>query len=165
VILRTAKLLLVCGMALAYTLIVLDNLTDYDSNYQFVRHVLLMDSTFPGNHLLWRAIQSPAVHTAFYATIIAWEAVTMALLWVGAGKLFGALRKSAGDFHLAKKYAIAGLGASLMMWLVAFLIVGGDWFLMWQSRTWNGLDAAFRMFAVAGIILLLVAQRDEERQP
>jgi len=30
---------------------------------------------------------------------------------------------------------------------------------MWQSRTWNGQDAAFRMFAVTGITLLLVMAR------
>ena len=47
---RLAKTVLVFGIALYTTLIVLNNLTDYDSNYQFVRHVLLMDSTFPGNH-------------------------------------------------------------------------------------------------------------------
>jgi len=40
------------------------------------------------------------------------------------------------------------------MWSAAFLSVGGEWFLMWQSRTWNGQDAAFRMFVVLGIVLL-----------
>ncbi len=45
---RTAKLMLLAGIALFYTLVVLNNLTDFNSNYQFVRHVLMMDSTFPG---------------------------------------------------------------------------------------------------------------------
>ena len=44
--LRTAKVLLMAGVAIFYTLLVFDNSTDYDSNYQFVRHVLMMDSTF-----------------------------------------------------------------------------------------------------------------------
>jgi predicted small integral membrane protein len=51
------------------------------------------------------------------------------------------------------------------MWLVAFLSIGGEWFLMWQSKMWNGQDAAFRMFAVVGVVLLLVAQPDSEGQP
>ena len=51
------------------------------------------------------------------------------------------------------------------MWMVAFLSVGGEWFLMWQSKVWNGQEAAFRMFAVIGIVLLLVAQPDAEAQP
>jgi predicted small integral membrane protein len=35
--------------------------------------------------------------------------------------------------------------------------------LMWQSKTWNGQEAAFRMFTVVGIVLLLVVQRDSEK--
>ena len=163
--LRLAKLLLVGGMALYYTLVVLNNLTDYDSNYQFVRHVLMMDSTFPENHLMWRAVRSPAVHTAFYVAIIAWESITMVLLWMGAAQMGRLLGAGAGEFHAAKKWAIAALTLSGMMWLVAFLSVGEGWFAMWQSKTWNGQEAAFRMFCVAGIVLLLVAQRDEETQP
>ena len=36
---------------------------------------------------------------------------------------------------------------------------------MWQSKTWNGQDEAFRMFTIEGIVLLLVAQPDAENQP
>jgi predicted small integral membrane protein len=159
--LRMAKVLLVFSVAIFYTLVVLNNTTDYDSNYQFVRHVLMMDSTFPGNHGMWRAINSPAIHTAFYVAIIAWEAVTMILCWWGGARMAAAMG-SAEAFGRAKTLAIAALTLSLLMWLVAFLSVGGEWFLMWQSRTWNGQDAAFRMFTVNGIVLLLVALKDEE---
>jgi predicted small integral membrane protein len=48
------------------------------------------------------------------------------------------------------------------MWFVAFLIVGGEWFLMWQSKTWNGQDHAFQMFTVVGIVLLLLVQPETE---
>jgi len=163
--LRMAKLALICGLALYYTLVVLNNITDYDSNYQFVRHVLMMDSTFTGNHVMWRAIDSPAVQTVFYLTIIAWECVTMVLLWMAAAKMGRRMRGSAAEFHAAKKWAIVGLTLGATIWLVAFLSVGGEWFAMWQSKTWNGQDAAFRMFCVTGIVLLVVAQRDEEAQP
>ena len=163
--LRVAKFALTAGLALYYTLVVLNNLTDYDSNYQFVRHVLMMDSTFAGNHVMWRAIQSPTVHTASYLSIIAWECVTTALLWMGVVQMVRRLRRSAAEFHAAKKWALVGLTLGATMWLVAFLSVGGEWFAMWQSKTWNGQDAAFRMFSVTGIVLLVVAQRDEEAQP
>jgi len=79
--LRTAQLLLVAGVALFYTPIVLNNTTDYGSNYEFVRHVMMMDSTFPENHAMWRAANSPSIHTAFYVGIIGWEAATMLLCW------------------------------------------------------------------------------------
>src|ERR1700682_630861 len=85
--LRTAKVLLVFAVALFYSLVVLNNTTDYDSNYQFIRHVLMMDSTFPGNRGMWRALNSPAWHTMFYLLIIAWEGTTMVLLWWGGIRL------------------------------------------------------------------------------
>jgi predicted small integral membrane protein len=51
------------------------------------------------------------------------------------------------------------------MWLVAFLSIGAEWFLMWQSHTWNGQDAAFRMFAVVGIVLIVLLLPETEGQP
>jgi predicted small integral membrane protein len=139
-------------------LTVFNNLTDFDSNYQFVRHVLMMDTTFPGNHGMWRTLSQPAEHMSFYIVIIAWEFVTMGLLWLGAWRLFRARRAPVAEFHRAKQMAIAALTLSMLMWLVAFLSVGGEWFLMWQSRTWNGQEAAFRMFTVVGIVLILLVQ-------
>jgi predicted small integral membrane protein len=43
-----------------------------------------------------------------------------------------------------------------------FLSVGGEWFLMWQSKIWNGQDAAFRMFACNGIVLILLVLPDPD---
>jgi len=163
--LRAAKLSLVFAVALFYTFVVFNNLTDYNSNYQFVRHVLMMDSTSPGNHGMWRALNPPAWHTAFYISIITWECIVTLLCWWGGVRLARALSASASEFDLAKRIAIAALALGMLMWLVAFLAVGGEWFLMWQSKTWNGQDAAFRMFAVLGIVLLLLAQPDSDPQP
>jgi predicted small integral membrane protein len=163
-ILRVAKFLLVAAVAGFYTLLVLNNTTDYDSNYQFMRHVMMMDSTFPSNHAMWRAVNTPAFHTAFYLSIIAWESVTTVLCWWGTVQLGQSLRGTAAGFQAAKKWAIVGLSLSLLMWLVAFLTVGGEWFLMWQSKTWNGQEEAFRMFTVVGIVLLLLVQRETEDQ-
>jgi predicted small integral membrane protein len=164
-ILRTAKIVLVFAVGAFYLLVVFNNTTDYDSNFQFVRHVLIMDSTFPANHAMWRALSRPAWYTVFYVSIIAWEIVTMFLCWWGGLRLARAFHATAAAFHRAKRVAIVGLALSLLMWLVAFLSVGGEWFLMWQSKTWNGEEAAFRMFTVIGIVLLLVAQTEAEGQP
>ena len=161
---RLVKLLLVSAIALFYTLVVLNNTTDFDSNYQFVRHVLMMDTTFPGNKAMWRAMSSPAIHLTFYLSIIAWEMTTMVLSWWGALKLLGAIRKPATDFNAAKRIPVIALGLGMMMWLVAFLTVGAEWFLMWQSHLWNGQDAAFRMFVVVGMVMLIVLQTDREEQ-
>ena len=80
-ILRTAKIALVFAVGAFYSLVIFNNTTDYDSNLQFVRHVLMMDSTFPANHAMWRALSRPAWFTVFYLSIIAWEIVTMILCW------------------------------------------------------------------------------------
>ena len=162
---RAAKLLLLSGIALYYSLVVLNNLTDFGSNYEFVRHVFSMDSTFAGNRGQWRALTSPAAHLAFYVGIIAWEIATAILLWWGAWRLLRALRLAADAFNAAKRIAVAALTLSMLMWLVAFLTIGGEWYLMWQSHLWNGQEEAFRMFAVVGLVLLLVLQPDAERQP
>jgi predicted small integral membrane protein len=165
VIERWAKISLVAGVAFFYTLVVFNNLTDYNSNHEFVRHTLMMDTTFPGNHGMWRSINSPAIHTLFYVSIIAWEIVTCLLLWWGAVRLLRALRSPAPAFEAAKSTAFAGLTLSLLMWLIAFLAVGGEWFLMWQSPTWNGQTAAARNFSVVGIVLLILMQREREARP
>jgi predicted small integral membrane protein len=161
---RWTKLLLLAAVALYYTLVVFDNLTDFDSNYQFVRHVLSMDSTFPGNQGIWRAIHSPAMHLALYWTIILWEFASMVLAWWGVVNLFRALRLPSAVFNAQKRVAVIALASSVLMWLVAFLDVGGEWFMMWQSSIWNGQQQAFRMFAIVGLVLLLLIQTDVEEQ-
>lgn len=162
---RAAKTLLVAGVAVFYTLVVLNNLTDFDSNWQFVHHVLAMDSTFPGNHGMWRALPGTRVELAFYLSIIAWEILTMVLLWCGVLQLARNVRGTAVEFNRAKGMPVMALTLSLMMWLVAFLSVGAEWFLMWQSPTWNGQEAAFRMFTVVGVVLLIVLHADVDGQP
>lgn len=162
--LRLGKITLVFALALFYFFVVLNNLTDYDSNYQYIRHVLSMDSIFPGNHAMWRAINSPLWHTAFYLAIIAWEFVTMMLLGWGGIRLARMFNGNAREFRAATGVAITGLWIGLLMWLVAFLDVGGNWFLMWQSSAWNGQDVAVRMFTVVGLVLLLVALPETEER-
>ena len=162
---RWAKLVLLAGIALFYTLIVFNNLTDFNSNCEFVRHTLLMDSTFPGNNGMWRAISSPTMYLVFYWTLIAWETATMVLVWWGLAALIRAVRRPADLFNAQKRIAVVALTLSLLMWLVAFLDVGGEWFLMWQSPKWNGQPEAFRMFVVVGLVLLLLLQPDTEAQP
>jgi predicted small integral membrane protein len=154
IVVRLSKCLLVLAVAFFYTLVVFNNTTDYNSNYQFVRHVLQMDSTFPGNNGMWRAMNQPSIHTIFYLSVIVWEAVTAALGWWAGIAMLRAIRLPGARFQGAKTLAIAALTLGMLMWFVAFLSVGGEWFLMWQSKVWNGQDAAFRMFVVLGIVLL-----------
>jgi predicted small integral membrane protein len=164
VTIRASKALLLCAFAFFYTLVVFNNLTDPNSNLAFVRHVLLMDTTFPGNNGMWRAIHAPSVPLLFFASIILWEIATGVLCWWAGIRLLLNLRASAAVFNRAKKMAVIALTLSLLMWLLAFLTVGSEWFLMWQSKLWNGQEAASRMFNVAGILLLYLVMPDVEGQ-
>ena len=161
---RSAKLLLLAGISLYYTLVVFNNLTDFGSNYEFINHVLSMDSTTPGNRGMWRAMSSPGLHLVFYWLIILWELVTGTLAWWGLVNLICALREPATVFNARKRVAVMALTLSLLMWLIAFLDVGGEWFLMWQSQTWNGQEEAFRMFMIVGFVMLLLLQPDTDTQ-
>jgi predicted small integral membrane protein len=165
VITRIAKLLLLAGVAFFYSLVVFNNLTDFNSNYQFVHHVLLMDTTFPGNHGMWRALTSSAADYFFYIAIIVWEIGTAILLWLGCVVLLRAIRRPAMTFEAAKQIPIIALTLSLLMWLVAFISVGGEWFLMWQSHGWNGEETAFRDFTIVGIVLLVFMFPERNVQP
>ncbi len=153
---RWAKTLLLASVGLFFTLVSFNNITDFYSNYQFVQHVLSMDSTFPGNQAMWRALHAPILHLTFYLGIIGWEVLNSVLCWMGAIALFRARDASADAFTRAKRTGILALTAGLLLWLVAFLSIGAEWFLMWQSKMWNGQEAAFRMFTVEAVILVLL---------
>jgi predicted small integral membrane protein len=161
---RASKALLLLALAFYYTLVVFNNTNDYNSNLTFVGHVLRMDTTFPGNNGMWRAIQSPGVALLFFVTVVTWETLTGALLWWAGFRLLRALHSSAATFNAAKKPGVVALTLSLLMWLTAFLTVGNEWFLMWQSKQWTGVQVADRMFTIVGIILLYLVMPDLEGQ-
>jgi predicted small integral membrane protein len=153
---RLSKLVMVAGLALFALLVAADNVADYGSNEAFVRHVLAMDTTFPQNALRWRAITDPGLQTAAYRLIIAAEALTGVLFGVAVLVMATRLRAPKARFRAAMPWVAAG--AALALWFVGFVVVGGEWFLMWQSPTWNGQEAAFRFYltvlAVSAYVLL-----------
>lgn len=162
---RLSKCALLAAIAFYYSLVVFNNLTDYESNRLFVEHVLAMDSVFAGSQEMWRAIPSARIQTLFYISIITWEFVTAVLCWWGTGRLLSKLRAGAPEWNAAKLMAISALTLGCMMWFVAFLSIGAEWFLAWQSKMWDGREAAFRMFAIMGIVLIYLAMPDADSGP
>jgi predicted small integral membrane protein len=156
-LLRVVKIALVASIALFASLVAFGNVTDYDTNFEFVRHVLMMDTTFPHSGVRYRAISSPALHHAAYIAIIITEATIGILCWLGAAALLRKLKSPSVEFNAAKSLSYAGLGLGLLLWQTGFIIIGGEWFSMWQSSTWNGVPAAFRFAVLIGMTLLIVA--------
>lgn len=159
---RYSKIALVWSIAFFASVVVLNNITDYDSNYGFVSHVLKMDTTFPENAGMWRAIESPSLHHVAYILIIIVEAVVAILCWVGGFRLLKSVR-NAEEFNQAKSIAVLGLTLGILLWFTGFLTIGGEWFLMWQSKIWNGQQAAFRLTVMIGIVLFCVNMPDHEK--
>lgn len=161
---RWSKIALVAAIALFSTLVTFNNLTDYTSNFRFVSHVLSMDDTFPDNRGMWRAIHSPVVHHTGYIAIIATECMIALLCWTGAVKLYRA-RTAPEQFNSEKKFAICGLTVGILLWFTGFITIGGEWFLMWQSSTWNGQEAAFRLVVIMGITLVYITTPEKTDKP
>lgn len=159
---RSAKVLLVLLIGLFSLLVGIDNIIDYGTNYAFVQHVMSMDTVFPSSTLRWRAMTSPALYHIAYALIIAAELLAGVLCVLGARRLWEARIARAEDFNAAKDVAVAGLVTGFALWFFGFMTIGGEWFQMWQSQTWNGQQAAFRFIACIGLVLIFLNQKDDE---
>ena len=159
-LLRISKLFLVSSFSLYLLLVVFNNLTDYNSNFQFVRHVLMMDTTFPGNNGMWRSINSETLHHLFYIFVIAAELTAAAFGIIGSIKLFTKLKSDSHTFNNSKKPAAVSLIISFVLWFIGFIVIGGEWFLMWQSNQWNGIEAAFRISVIALLMLIFLLKKD-----
>ena len=109
-----------------------------------------------------RAITDQRIWTAAYATIIAAEGLTCLLLAAGALALLARLTAPAERFNRAKVWAVAGLTVGFGLWFFGFLVVAGEYFAMWQSQTWNGQEAAFRITMVILGVLIFVVLPDRD---
>jgi predicted small integral membrane protein len=159
---RLSKALLVLFVGVIQLLVGLHNIMDYQTNFTFVQHVMAMDTVFPTTTLTWRAINNPFLHHAAYWVIIAVELLSGGLSAAGAWRLWQAREADAAHFNGAKELAIAGLVNGFALYFFVFLTIGGEWFQMWQSQTWNAQDSAFRFLASIGLVLIFLNQRDGE---
>ncbi|QNK02412.1 DUF2165 family protein [Dyella telluris] len=161
-VVRLSRILLLAAIALWLSLVAFGNLTDPGSNWPFVQHVLAMDTIFPDAGIHYRAITSPWLQRAAYALIIATESLAAVLCWLGVWRLWRARAGSAAVFHRAKRMSVLGLTVGLLVWLAGFIAIGGEWFGMWMSTQWNGLEAAFRFVVVLLVALVCLGQREGE---
>ncbi|WP_274629319.1 DUF2165 family protein [Arvimicrobium flavum] len=159
---RISKIILCLCLAAFAFLVAFGNITDYGSNFAFVQHVLSMDTTFPGNALMYRSITNPSLWTAGYWLIIFGEALTCVFFLIASWKLWQARNASGEDFNEAKKFVIVGTTMGFLVWYFGFMVVGGEWFAMWQSSTWNGQDAAFKFYMTMLAVLIYVVQPDRD---
>jgi predicted small integral membrane protein len=148
--------------ALYMLLVAFGNITDYGTNFDFVSHVLSMDTTNFGapagegldSDVMWRAIEADWVHHLAYVGVIIWESAAAIVLLCS---LWAWLRASrTRSFDLARRLGTIGLAMILVLFMGGFIAIGGEWFQMWRSTSWNGLEPAFRnsVLAAFGIVLM-----------
>jgi predicted small integral membrane protein len=44
----------------------------------------------------------------------------------------------------------------IVLFFGGFIAAGGEWFQMWRSTAWNGLEPAFRNSVLAALTLVLI---------
>ena len=159
---RWVKIITVGSLALMSFLIFIGNTTNYYANYYFVEHVMKMDTIFPNNELQYRSIHQPWIYHAGYVVIILLELVMAWFCILGSREMFVKRRESAAVFYEAKRRAVIGLGIGILIWFTGFEVVGGEWFAMWQSSTWNGLESANRIILFEMLVLILLFMREPE---
>jgi predicted small integral membrane protein len=142
-------------------LVAFGNITDYGTNQAFVQHVLAMDTTNfgaePGTNLdpdvMWRAIERDWFQNAAYVAIIAWETATAVVL---LGSLLLWVRDRPSGYRRARALSTIGLLMLVLLFMGGFIAIGGEWFQMWKSQAWNGIDAAFRNAVLALLALVVI---------
>jgi predicted small integral membrane protein len=170
--LPAAVAVLVACNALHMTLVVIGNLTDYDTNYAFVQHVLSMDTTNFGANagtnldpdIMWRAITEPVAWNIAYIGIIVWESAAAIVLLIALVHWVRAF-VTRGPYDTAKALSSIGLVMIVILFFAGFIAIGGERFSMWRSMTWNGEDTAFRGTVLAALTLVLIHSPIVHRQP
>jgi predicted small integral membrane protein len=147
-------------LGLYMTIVCFNNLTDYDSNFQFVRMVTGMDDVFSNAKTGWRSIHSETLHHIMYLFIIATELTIAFLTIAGSFKMVGKLKSETAVFNQTKKLLTTGLSLGVALWFGMFITIGGEWFLMWQSKNWNGQNTAFSLSICFLLFLLYIGRED-----
>jgi predicted small integral membrane protein len=158
---RLVKTVSVLAIGIMSLLIVFGNITDYYTNYYFVEHVMKMDTIFPDSKIQYRSINSPLLYHVGYVFIILLEMLMAFCCLKGSWLLFRNLKHPAIDFHARKNWSVAGILLGVLIWFLGFEVVGGEWFAMWQSASWNGLGSAERIVGFLGVTLILLHLKDE----
>ena len=161
-IVRYAKVLIALSLAAFCLLVAFDNVTDPQANYTFVSHVMRMDTIFPDSTIMYRSVTDPVWWTICYSLIIATQFVCGGLFLAGAVQMWRARSAAGAAFERAKTYAIGGCLLAFLLWFFVFMVIAGEWFAMWQSKTYNAQQASFRFYITVLAALIFLNQRDDD---
>jgi predicted small integral membrane protein len=121
-----------------------------------------MEDIFSREKNGWRAINSLMLQHLFYDFLIAWELIVTTFIILGVVRMLRQFRGEAADFIKAGKNLRTGLFLGIILWFTLFVTVGGEWFLMWQAKIWNGQNTAFMLTICFLLFLIYQNQPDNE---
>lgn len=160
-LIRYSKAVLMACFSFFGLLVMVGNFTDYPTNYEYVGHVLSMDTTRENTNISYRAITSPMLHHRIYWIIITLEVMYTVYCLMGTYQLFKHINASADDFHEAKKLSIVGLLIAIFIYYVCLQVVGVEWFDMDESQSWNIKDWARHIVDFIVPLLIFLALKTE----
>lgn len=78
------------------------------------------------------------------------------LCWIGCFILLRNVKRSEMIFNYSKQIAFIGLFFGFLLYMVGFIIIGGEWFSMWQSKTWNGQMTAGLFISLIMFVMIFL---------
>jgi predicted small integral membrane protein len=149
---RYFKTLLAFIIAVFCLSVGIDNIIDYQVNYEFVKHVVQMDTMktwFDLDISIKRGISNPAIHALLFHIIIASELISGLLALYSAFTMMKSIKDHA-LFRAAKSTFVMSAGLMLTIWYFGFNVVAANWFYMWA----NVYDAQAPAYNFSIMILL-----------
>jgi predicted small integral membrane protein len=158
---RTARVVtsLVVLMVAAYYLVVgFDNITNPTnpnaSNWPFVQGVISGDGVPADSGFQWRFIDATWFQAISYVLVMTMETLTGVILLVAGVKGLRAAPSSA-RWDRAQKWTLVGGLLGLGIFFFGFMVVGGNWFIMYLNAKWNGLEPAFQNSVMTVSMMIL----------
>jgi predicted small integral membrane protein len=158
---RLIRISISLAFTIYMTLVCFNNITDYSSNFTFVSKVAGMEDVFSQETTGWRSIQDNTLHHIMYISIILVELCIAILLMSGSIKMISNYKSSAEVFQSSKKLTITALATAVLLFLIFFITIAGEWFLMWQSEQWNAQQTAFSLTTI--FLLALIFMNQDEK--
>ena len=135
---RYLKMALAMAVGLLAALWFANNLLNWEVAHGAVAYTLSQaDQAGYPNHLV-PALNSPILTTIVLLTIVSGEGVAGALALAGAYQMWAARKLDDHAFRSAKRYAVWGAGAAVLVWFLLFQVIGGTVILMGQSEGARG---------------------------
>ncbi len=156
---RVAASIFVLMVASYYLVVAFDNITNpvnpNGSNWPFVQGVISGDGVPANSGFGWRFIDATWFHATGYPGVIAGESITGILLLI-AGVSGLRSSRTCPRWGASQKWTYAGGIVGLAVFFFGFMVVGGNWFIMYLNSKWNGLEPAFQNAVMTMLMLVFV---------